>query len=330
MPGSPDPARSREKRAAGVSYLPDPWSRRGALPLDGVLERGGGLAPWVAALLVLVGAFIAFQVVGAVVTGGLLFVRGAPEPGMDAAAVQQLIAPADIIIGNSVGQVLGLALPVVLMAWLHSTRRGGFLRLRRAPWAAVGLALLGMAGLQPVVGALMQLNGQLPLPEFFQRLEEMRMGVIRQVLESGLGPMVNLLGLALVPAFCEELLFRGYAQRQLERSTGAAWGVALSGILFGLYHLSPAQVLPLSVLGFYLAYLTWRTGSLWPAVLVHFANNAFAVAGAELATARSDLSLDEVEATAWPWYAVAGGLVLFAAVVFFLHTHAPRWQPAGE
>jgi membrane protease YdiL (CAAX protease family) len=319
---------SREGRTAGVSHLPDPWSRRGALPLDGALERGGGLAPWLAALLVLVGAFVVFQVIGAVATSALLIAREGAGALGDPAAVQGLITATDVVVGNSIGQVLGLAGPVLLMAWLHSSAHwGGFLRLRRVPWALMGLALLGMVGLQPVVGALTQLNAQVPLPEFFRGLEEMRTGVIRQVLESGLGPTVNLLGLAVVPAVCEELLFRGYAQRQLERSAGAAGGVALSGLLFGLYHLSPAQVVPLSVLGGYLAYLTWRTGSLWPAVGVHFANNAFAVVSVELATARPGVSLEEVEATAWPGYAVAGGALLFAAVAFVLHTRAPRWRP---
>lgn len=324
--------RSIAAGASGISRLPDPWSRQGSLPLDGRLERGSGLPPWVLALMVLAGAFIAFQVAGAVVSGLLIGLRGMQTGAfgaeMDPATIQDLITTSDLIIGNSVGQVLGLALPALGMAWLHSSWVGGFLRVRTPSWTAVGLSLVGMAALTPVVGWLTELNQLVPLPDVLRALEETRMEVIRQVLESDLGLWANLLGLAVVPALCEELIFRGYAQRQFERSTGAAWGIALSGILFGFYHLSLAQVLPLSVLGVYLAYLTWRTGSLWPAILVHFANNAFAVVSAEMATSRSDVSLAEVETTSWPWYAVAGGLILFAAVLFLLHTRASRRRPA--
>ena len=338
MSHPPEAAQSSEREspagspAANVPYLPDPWSRRGALPLDGALERGSGLWPWLMALLVLAGTFIVFNVVGAVVMGVMIAVGGGLEgtaPDVGAADIQELVGSLEIIVGNSTGQVLGMALPVLLVAWLHSSRFGSFLRLRRTSWALLGLALLGMVGLQPVVGWLMEINQLVPLPEVFQWLEEQRMEMIYQVLESGVGVWVTLLGLAVVPALCEELAFRGYAQRQLERSAGAQWGIFLSGLLFGLYHLSPAQVLPLTVLGLYLAYLTWRTGSLWPAILVHFANNAFAVISAEVAASRADVTLAEMENTSWPWYVVVGGLILFAAVLYFLHTGAPRWRP-GE
>ena len=342
MPDASDAAHSetasgsarRASPGAAPPRLPDPWSRHGTLPLDGALERGGGISPLLMALLVLAGTFIVFQVIGAVVAGAVVAARaaasGAFEQGVDAAAVQQLIGTSDLIIGNSVGQVLGLALPALLVAWLHSSRVGAFLRLRRVPWAAVGLALAGMAGLLPAIGWLTELNQQVPLPEFFRMLEETRMEMIRQVLESGLPLWANLLGLAAVPALCEELIFRGYAQRQCERATGAAWGILLTGVLFGLYHLSLAQVVPLAVLGVYLAYLTWRTGSLWPAILVHFANNAFAVVGAKVATSRPGVSLAEMESTSWPWYALLGGLILFAVSLFFLHTSAPAWRPANQ
>lgn len=323
----PEHARRSDTPPAGPPVLPDPWSRRGPLPLDGWLERHG-FAPWLTAGLVLIGAFFAFQILGTVVTFGLI-ARTVPLDQLAAElAPDRLLSVhvAETILGNSVGQVLGLALPAVFFAWLHTSRPGAFLRLRRPPLVPTLLALVGLAGLLPVVGWLTELNQQVPLPDFFQMLEDTRMDMIVKVLESDLALWVNLLGLALTPALCEELIFRGYAQRQFERSAGAAWGIALAGILFGVYHLSFAQVLPLSVLGIYLAYLTWRTGSLWPAILVHFANNAWSVVGAEMATRRPDVSLAEVESSA-PWYAVLGGLILFAAVVFFLHTRTPQWRP---
>lgn len=136
--------------------------------------------------------------------------------------------------------------------------------------------------------------------------------------------MFNLIVLAITPALCEELLFRGYFQRQLERGVGVLWGIALSGVVFGLYHLRLTQVLPLSLLGVYLAYLTWRTGSLWPAIVVHFANNGLAVIVADFIRRREDIDMDVVDGLTVPWYVVVLSIALFSAVVYVLHIQAGR------
>jgi hypothetical protein len=125
--------------------------------------------------------------------------------------------------------------------------------------------------------------------------------------------------LALVPGICEEVLFRGYAQRQFERASGPAGGILLSGVLFGLYHLRPSQVLPLAMLGLYLAYLTWRTGSLWPAVLVHILHNGLAVVLARLVQKRQEYDFETLEQAPMPWYAVLGGFAIFGGVLYVLH-----------
>ena len=322
----------RGAQSAGGPRLPDPWSRRGPLPLDGYFEREQ-FSPLLMALGVLVIGFVAFQVIGALATVALLIPQiaaGGEVATGDPQAMMQSIG-AEAILGNSMGQALGLGGLTVLVAGGHTRRRWGFLRLRRPPWQAVALGLIGLVALTPALSELIRLNQQLPLPESLRFLEDMRTETIRMILESDLGLVANVAGLAVVPAICEELLFRGYAQRQLERAAGAAGGIALAGLLFGIYHLDPLQALPLSMLGGYLAYLTWRTGSLWPAIIAHFANNAFAVVTTELGDAQAAEAAVGAEGAAnWPWYAVVGGLILFAAVLFLLHTRAPRWRPADE
>lgn len=338
MPDASDSASRRRPLAEEEAFprgprLPDAWSRRGPLPLDGYFEREQ-FSPLLMGGLVLVVGFVVFQVIGALATAALLvpqLVSGGEVATGDPQAVMQSIG-AEAIIGNSIGQALGLGGLAVLVAGWHTGQRWGFLRLRRPPWQAVVGGLVGLVTLTPALSWLIQLNQQLPLPESLRFLEDMRMETIRMILESDLGLVANVVGLAVVPALCEEVIFRGYAQRQFERAAGVAGGIALAGVLFGIYHLDPLQALPLAVLGTYLAYLTWRTGSLWPAIFVHFANNAFAVITTELGSAQAAEAAAGAEgAASWPWYAVLGGLILFAAVLFLLHTRAPQWQPsAGE
>lgn len=82
----------------------------------------------------------------------------------------------------------------------------------------------------------------------------------------------------------EELVFRGFALGQLVRHTSNARAIALSSLLFGFYHLRNAFWLEPAVLasqmahaglvlGPLLAYLTLRFRTVWPAVLLHYANN---------------------------------------------------------
>jgi uncharacterized protein len=97
---------------------------------------------------------------------------------------------------------------------------------------------------------------------------------LRAELGSVLGGMSSpqILAVALLSSFGEELLFRGMAMAYL-----GVWG---QGALFGLFHLPMRRALwPWTlfaiVIGIGLGWLTRWCGSLWPAVLVHFCVNYF-------------------------------------------------------
>lgn len=311
--------------------LDDQWARGAGIPLDGPLERASvssATLGFVTGLLGLGASFLLFQLV---VSPILLVIQiGLSDGGMGALETMsnpsELLAAytQELIVSNSVGQVFGLALPAVLMARLHSRQTAGYLRLQGVDGRFLVLAAVGVLALQPVVQWMAQLNQQLPLPETVRAFEQTQLELIRTVLESGLGVSFNLVALAIIPGACEELLFRGYAQRQFERAAGPVGGVLLSGVLFGLYHLRPSQLLPLVVLGLYLAYLTWRTGSLWPAILVHVLHNGLAVVFTRYVQGHEDYDLDALEQAPMPWYAVLGGFAIFGGVVYVLHPIARR------
>ena len=316
---------------SGQPALDDPWARRGPVLLDGPLERAS-VSPatlgFMTGVLGLGAAFILFQLV---VSPVLLLVQiSLSEGGLGAlqtmGSPDKLLATytRELIISNSGGQVFGLVVPAVLMARFHSSRTAEYLRVRGVDVRLLLLAALGVLSLQPVVQWLAQVNQQLPLPESVRMFEQTQLELIRSVLESGLGVWFNLVALALVPGICEEVLFRGYAQRQFERASGPIGGILLSGILFGLYHLRPSQVLPLAMLGLYLAYLTWRTGSLWPAILVHALHNGLAVTMAWYVQGTEAYDLETLEQAPIPWYGVLGGFAIFGGVLYVLNSLARR------
>jgi len=88
--------------------------------------------------------------------------------------------------------------------------------------------------------------------------------------------LLSLLVGALVPAICEEAAFRGYVLSNL-RPLGRNAAVVLTGVLFGLMHLSLIRALPLIALGLLFSAAVERSGSIIPGVLAHFVNNATAL-----------------------------------------------------
>jgi hypothetical protein len=91
-----------------------------------------------------------------------------------------------------------------------------------------------------------------------------------------------------VAPICEEFFFRGFLFGTLRKMRVAVGGHDLSvliaaiitGILFGLVHTGSASsqyLVPLGFLGFTLCIVRWRTGSLYPGMALHSANNALAL-----------------------------------------------------
>jgi len=300
------------------AFLEDPWERSAPIPLDGLLERNR-FNPVLTAFLALILGMISYLIIGNVAIVVLLLMAGV---GLDALAqdLPRIMEEqtAVMLSANSLGLVLGMGVLALVLTRLHSRRVWAFLRVRTPDPISLALAVCGLFALIPAVQWIGNVNQAIPLPEFLRALEDMQMELIEKVLQGDLGILFSLTMIALTPALCEEVFFRGYVQRHFERGIGVAWGIVVTGLIFGLYHLRLTQVLPLSVLGVYLAYLTWRTGSLWIPIVVHFANNALGVATAEYIKGRPDLDIADLEQIPVPWYALVVGLLFFAGLMYAL------------
>ncbi len=81
---------------------------------------------------------------------------------------------------------------------------------------------------------------------------------------------------AIIPAFSEELLFRGVILSNL-KPYGKGMAVIVSALLFGLMHMNAAQLLYATAAGIVLGLVYVKTNSLWLCVLIHFCNNFFSI-----------------------------------------------------
>ncbi|MCD8286383.1 MAG: CPBP family intramembrane metalloprotease [Clostridia bacterium] len=83
-----------------------------------------------------------------------------------------------------------------------------------------------------------------------------------------------LLVIAVLPAICEEAMFRGVLFNSLNDSVGSIPAIFIVGFCFSLFHGSPEQTVYQFIAGCLFAFIAMRSGSILPSVMMHFLNNA--------------------------------------------------------
>jgi membrane protease YdiL (CAAX protease family) len=139
----------------------------------------------------------------------------------------------------------------------------------------------------PILEILIKWNESLTLPESWSSFEaivrdmettaaERSKVFVKSTNFSGL--LLNVVLVALIPAFGEELMFRGWLQKLFSNwfrnSHVAVW---LSAFLFSLLHFQFFGFLPRMLFGALFGYVFYWSGSLWIPIFGHFLNNASVV-----------------------------------------------------
>lgn len=193
-----------------------------------------------------------------------------------------------MLVTQGISQLIIFMVPSLL--FVHLFHRGeDYLRYTGGivQWKQVGLGLLALLLLTPAVDTIGQWNKNWHLGEQLESLETLLRNTAAQaeaVTEQLLTmPHCNnliwvLLIIALIPAVCEEILFRGIIQHSLQRHRYnihiAVWTTAL---LFSICHGDFFALLPRLLLGALLGYLYAYSHSLLVNSIVHFFNNAIAI-----------------------------------------------------
>jgi uncharacterized protein len=283
-------------------------------------ERNG-FTDWSIAAIWLIVAWFLFQVIAGLVAVGLMMAAGEFSNLSPENVESIMLSRLDLLfIGNSTGQILIIGLATFLIVKLHlgNEKAGVFLRLSwpdQTPRYLVIGSLLIIA-VQPAIIYLGYLNSLLPMPETLMDMQISQYEMIEQFLTQDGILLFGLFNVAVVPAFCEEVMFRGYIMRALERSWGVIAAIFVSGFFFGIFHLQLPNLLPLATIGIILALMTWLSGSIWPAVLAHFINNGTAVL---LGSTYPELAFAEMSAESLPpvWM-LAVSLILSIVLIRYM------------
>jgi membrane protease YdiL (CAAX protease family) len=156
----------------------------------------------------------------------------------------------------------------------------------------LGIPLRTAFGLQPPVLriALVAIPGGLvvgvfpawiaqAMIELVPSLENNALAIVGGLLTEGplLGRVLMISAVTFGAPLLEELLFRGFLWNLVERLGGPMAALGVTSIAFAAFHLDVVQSAALVITALFFGWLRYTSGSLWPAVIAHFANNALGV-----------------------------------------------------
>jgi membrane protease YdiL (CAAX protease family) len=150
----------------------------------------------------------------------------------------------------------------------------------RLRWLGFRATPLAPAVVLVVVGLAIGLGGSLLYSQlvayFHLPLQTNSDTLLREGQAAPLTTLGILAAAALVAPFCEEVFFRSFVFIGLLKRMPLWPSVALSAVIFGVAHADLGSLIPLIIIGAVLAWVRWRSDSIWPGMVIHAANNAAA------------------------------------------------------
>ncbi len=315
---------NKQNNEEGNTSLPDPER----------YEVEPTIHPVAAALIGLFGGFFLYQVVGGMATL-IVFdfkIEDAPANGV------RLMTMA--------GQILFILLPALILAKIIYFDVTSIIRFKLPEWKEVGLFTIGMVILTPLLQNYLYIQNYLiekvaAKSETIQKLKSL-VDQLNELIEQTYGSLLTpdnsfevvliFLVVAVTPAICEEVMFRGYVQKSFEFKIKPVWSALITAIFFGLYHFNPYGIIPLIALGFFFGYSAYKSDSIVIPVLLHFLNNFFAVLAFMIYGEDEFISekiIEEIDIN----FTVAGfvlSLLIFSALIYYINKYYKMKQIKGE
>ena len=223
---------------------------------------------------------------------------------------------------NNVSQVATFLLPVLLFyALVGKPSQHGLLLNRFNGWILLSpimiLTASGLIDLAAYLNEAMIPQGSW-LESVFKPQEESATQLTEQILKAtDASSWLIYLSIAMVPAICEEMLFRGLLQPLLSSIyRNHHIGIWITACVFSLIHFQFYGFIPRLLLGAVLGYLVVWTGSLWSSIIAHGVNNATAILVFSAFGSTSPPDDSWLTST----YTLVGSVAVFIGLIYWLYT----------
>lgn len=230
-------------------------------------------------LALIVGCMVVASVLG-VVVASIFYGFGMPANALDQAAYYRIL--------QSFGSVGTFMLPPLFFSYLSERKWFSYNRMNRAPGYTMSNIVIVMSlVLLPIVWILADWNEGWKLPEalagldeWMRRMDEQNSELVKLMSrDSRIGILlINIFVMAMLPAVGEELMFRGTVQPFLQKWTKSPyWAIWITAFIFSAIHFQISGFIPRMLIGAYLGYLCYWSGSLWLPILAHFMHNSMSI-----------------------------------------------------
>lgn len=172
--------------------------------------------------------------------------------------------------GLAMTQVMIIGLPLLFAYYIKTNFKKTFSLQKINLKQILGGILIWMGGF-----VLINLITQIILYLFPQNMEVAETLTDAIIIKDNL--VLNLVIVALMPAICEEIFFRGFIFTSFKGKDSSKIAIITSGILFGFMHMDFLRIIPTSILGIIFAYTVYKSESIFIAMILHFINNSIAV-----------------------------------------------------
>ena len=183
----------------------------------------------------------------------------------------------------SFAQFMFILVPVILLSILQGNKTKFAFRIKPPKTSVFWLGMLGIVVVQPALQSYLFVQNKIlmnlpfgteligKMKELIDLLEQATLNLVSA--HSIPEFIVVVFVIAVTPAVCEEFFFRGLILNNFERVMPYGKSIFLTGFIFAIFHFHPFNLIPLIVLGFYLTYVVYYSGSIWTGVAAHFINN---------------------------------------------------------
>lgn len=215
-------------------------------------------------------------------------------------------------------------LPPIICAylWDEDKKPLRWLKMDRgAHWSHFIMGIVIMIAALPAINLMAYFNSLIPMPEQFVTADLNAEATIREFLKAdNIGLVLLNIGLmALLPAIAEEMTFRGTLQQILgNRVHLAIW---LTAIVFSAIHMQFLGFIPRMLMGALFGYIFVWTGSLWVPIVMHFTNNAVAIAGYYVLPDTNNYADTIGAGTTWYLGLISLILTYLGLLIFYRRTH---------
>jgi sodium transport system permease protein len=148
-------------------------------------------------------------------------------------------------------------------------------QLKPPPWAAWPAALLLAVAALPCVFAILRWMEEQKLMFVTSQMEQLVRALVPWGRPASPAPLVAAATFALI-GVAEEVFFRGFLFSALRARAGAGVTIAVTSLLFGLFHFMSLidKLVPSTLMGLLLGWVCWQTRSVLPGMLLHASYNA--------------------------------------------------------